>query len=184
MSKHMRQLVRTMVVAVVLLMALPASAALPPRPPSGNGIDLIGHSTPADLSGYVMSIMQPWDFAKQAQATSQGSIPAEYKDLTSTRATDCGTNAVAERSASRTVLICPPGVNDAPNYAGGLGFAGRTGITRAGSCTTTVSSSSRSGGRRPTRWTGDGPPTNGHGPTTSSPTRRRTAGGGFGPTTR
>ena len=123
MSKHMRHLVRTMVVAVVLLMALPASAALPPRPPSGNGIDLIGHSTPADLSGYVMSIMQPWDFAKQVQATNQGSIPRPCaKDLTSTRATDCGTNAGGGTLCIQNGVICPPGVNDAPNYAGGLGF--------------------------------------------------------------
>lgn len=91
-------------------------------PSSGNGIDLIGHTPPADLSGYVMALMQPWDFAAQAQATAQGVVPIEYKDLTSTRETDCGTNAGGGTPCIQNGVICPPGVNDAPNYAGGLGF--------------------------------------------------------------
>jgi hypothetical protein len=94
---------------------------LPPPPSSGKGIDLIGH--PAhDWSAYTVAIMQPWDFAKQQAALAHGVIPFEYKDLTSTRSNDCGSSVGGGSPCIVNGVICPAGVNDAPNYPTGLGF--------------------------------------------------------------
>lgn len=45
-----------------------------------------------------------------------------YKDLTSTREDDCGTNPAGGSPCIVSGTICPPGTNDAPYFAGGLGF--------------------------------------------------------------
>jgi Hypothetical glycosyl hydrolase family 15 len=49
-------------------------------------------------------------------------VPIEYKDLTSTRETDCGINPGGGTPCIQNGVICPSGLNDAPYYAGGLGF--------------------------------------------------------------
>lgn len=45
-----------------------------------------------------------------------------YKDLTSTRENDCGSNPAGGSPCIVNGVICPTGTNDAQYYAGGLGF--------------------------------------------------------------
>jgi hypothetical protein len=107
-------------ICVLVLSVLAIAAAPLPRP--GTGIYLIGRDAPSNLSAYTVALMQAWDFTKKQHATAAGVVPIAYKDLSSTRSNDCRTNIGGRSRCIVNGVICPPGVHDAPYYAGGLGF--------------------------------------------------------------
>jgi len=68
--------------------------------------------------------LNSWNTAALAavRAASPGTKVVEYKDLQSVRANDCGTSPGGGQPCVVNGVICPAGVDDAPYYAGGLGF--------------------------------------------------------------
>jgi Hypothetical glycosyl hydrolase family 15 len=106
--------------AVVGWVAAPAGAAT-----SQTGLFDLGNQSyawSAQAPQYSAIILNDWKASWAAQITAAGSKPFVYKDLTSTRETDCGTSPGGGSPCIVNRVICPKGVNDAPYYAGGLGF--------------------------------------------------------------
>jgi hypothetical protein len=104
----------------------PASSAPASGPPTTQqGLFDLGNqpydwATAARQYGAV--ILNDWKASWAQQITAAGSKAFVYKDLTSTRETDCGANPGGGSSCIVNGVICPKGVNDARYYAGGLGF--------------------------------------------------------------
>jgi hypothetical protein len=100
-----------------------ANAATVPNVQSGTGWFAVNGPAPNNnYTNYTFAIFQAWQGSAASAAKGQGAVVAEYKDLTSTRADDCGTSPGGGSDCIVNGVICPSGVNDAANYAAGLGF--------------------------------------------------------------
>jgi Hypothetical glycosyl hydrolase family 15 len=100
-----------------------ANAATVPDVQSGTGWFAVNGPAPSNnYSSYTFAIFQAWQGSAASAAKSQGAVVAEYKDLTSTRSDDCGTSPGGGSDCIVNGVICPSSVNDAANYAAGLGF--------------------------------------------------------------
>jgi hypothetical protein len=73
---------------------------------------------------YKAIALNDWDtsWAAQIKAASPVTRPFVYKDLSSTRSDDCGSDPAGGSPCIVNGVFCPRGVNDAPFYAGGIGF--------------------------------------------------------------
>ncbi len=72
---------------------------------------------------YKAVILNDWKARWGRRITAKGGVKVfVYKDLTSTRETDCGTSLGGGQSCIVNGVICPHGVKDARDYAGGIGF--------------------------------------------------------------
>lgn len=100
------------------------AASIIAGPPSGNGVDLLnGGSNPnGGWAPYVAAQMNDWNHTAEANAKAAGVVPFVYKDLTSTREDDCGSNPGGGSPCIVNGVICPTSVSDAAFYAGGIGF--------------------------------------------------------------
>src|SRR5215469_2239312 len=117
---------RILSVMLVTLAGLAVAAAGPASAAAtGQGIIDLGnqpYNWAATAPHYRAIILNDWKASWAAQVTRAGSKAFVYKDLTSTRETDCGTSAGGGQSCIVNGKICPAGVHDAPFYAAGLGF--------------------------------------------------------------
>jgi Hypothetical glycosyl hydrolase family 15 len=107
-------------VTLVVGVAAPAAAATTQQGLNDEGGTSYNWSVTAPR--YRAIILNDWNSKWASQITAAGSHAFVYKDLTSTRSTDCGTNPGGGSPCIVNGAFCPPGVNDAPYYASGIGF--------------------------------------------------------------